>query len=110
MTTKITKRDIDEAFAVCDHQGDILLFFYRCMFPNWNDIEKLDGWPKCNDWTWKYISRKFMDFDHKHHPDVMRGGAWMNSGFSGADAEHLANFEFEDCGYVTLAIETCAAA
>jgi hypothetical protein len=83
-------------------QGDALVAIYRLVFDSdWDKIVKLDGWPACNKETWKVISKSFMEFDRVHHPDVLPGGAWMNSGFSSLDGEHLEDWQVRLCGIIT---------
>lgn len=65
------------------HQQEILLAFYHLAFPNWDDIVKIDSWPQVSEATWKYIHKRFADFDRRMHPDVLPGGAWgLGCGFS----------------------------
>jgi hypothetical protein len=67
------------------HQQEILLAFYRLAFPNWDDIVKIEGWPRVSEKTWLYICNLFRDFDRRMHPEVLPGGAWsLGSGFSSA--------------------------
>ena len=82
MIIKLQEDAVKALFEEHQHQSDVLLALYRMVFPDWDQIEKLDGWPRVNVWTWEQISKWFMAFDRVHYPDVMNGGAWMNSGFS----------------------------
>ena len=67
------------------HQAEVLLAFYHIAFPNWDDIVKIDSWPRVSETTWKYIWEKFAAFDRQFHPDVIPAGAWaLGSGFSSA--------------------------
>jgi hypothetical protein len=67
------------------NQHQLILTFYRLAFPNWDEIVKIDGWPRVSKSTGLYLAKKFMDFDRQMHPDVMPGGAWvLGSGFSTA--------------------------
>lgn len=75
-------------------QEEALIRMYRFVFPQeWDHIRKLHGSPIVNSKFWQYICLKFMDFDCKvtnprmrreggERRVVLRGGAWMNSGFS----------------------------
>jgi hypothetical protein len=79
---KLLPDKIDEFFEGKDHQADVLIELYKWVFPKWDDIESIDGWPKISEKTSLYICQKFMDFDKIHHPNVMNGGLWLNKGFS----------------------------
>jgi len=83
----IPKDRIDEIFKRNDecmvpHQATILVELYRMAIPEWDRVKKIDGWPIVSKKTNEYLFRKFMDFDWKHHKGVIRGGLWMNNGFS----------------------------
>jgi hypothetical protein len=91
LTVPLTEQMIDDIFeeAVNSnggyHQQKPLFAIYRAAFPEWDDIRKLNGFPKVSKHTWKYIWRKFADLDEIHHPECLKGGAWFNSGFGGED-------------------------
>jgi len=92
-------------------QGDALVAIYRLAFgSDWDRAVKVDGWPACNKETWKAISKLFMEFDRVHHPDVLPGGAWMNSGFSSLDGEGLEDWQVRLCGIITAEPEVASAA
>lgn len=88
-TIKVTKWQINEIFEKAGHQQDVVVGLYKLAYPDWDDIILIDGFPKCDRGMQKYIFDKFIDFDHKHHPNVIKGGLWMNNGFSTLDSEHL---------------------
>ncbi len=69
-------------FADLSHQAEVLIELYRLIFPDWERIVKLEGYPAINDHTWNEIGELFIAFDHLHHPDVFAGGCWMNRGFT----------------------------
>lgn len=73
---------IDSFFGFHNHQSDVWINLYRYVFPDWDNIKSIDGYPKISDETSNYIFKKFIEFDKIHHPNVMAGGLWMNSGFS----------------------------
>ena len=83
---KMTEKMIDECFDGKTTQADVIVSIYRIVFPRWDEIKKIDGWPRVNKRTWGYICTKFFAFDKAHHPNVMAGGAWMNSGFGSDDS------------------------
>ena len=69
-------------FADLNDQWEVLRALYTLIFPNWNEIIKLEGYPAINEQTWNEICELFIAFDHLHHPDVIAGGHWMNRGFT----------------------------
>lgn len=91
MRKKITKEFIDATFESCQHQTDVVITFYKFVFGNdvWDTIERLEGHPAIGEEANKYIFKKFFDFDKKHHPSVIPGGAWLNWGFSTYEAKSL---------------------
>lgn len=78
----ISGEEIDHIFASATHQFDYVVGLYKRLFPDWDAIELIDGYPACNDAFWKRISLKAQKFDEIHHPKVLPGGAWMNKGFT----------------------------
>ena len=89
-------------------QSDALIAIYKMVFPEWDQIASLDGWPKCNKTTWKAICSLFMEFDRAHHVDVMPGGLWMNNGFSSRDSDHLKDWEVEACPFTLAEVANAA--
>lgn len=81
-------------------QGEALIALYKMVFPNWDAIKTIDGWPKVNAKTWRHIATHFQDLDQEKHPEVIPGGLWMNSGFSTTegleDWEVLVDCEIEE--------------
>ena len=83
----ITSRDelksrIMAIFEKSNHQEQVLVGLYRMVFPDWDRISKIHGYPEAGDDLWKFICQQFQTFDRVHHPDCMAGGSWMNTGFS----------------------------
>jgi len=81
---RLSELQVKECIENAADQHEALVALYRMVFPHWDTIERLDGYPEVNDATWKAICRMFVEFDKVHHPDVMAGGLWLNCGFSGA--------------------------
>lgn len=73
---------IDKIFEESDHQGEAIIALYKIFIPEWEAVEKIKGWPSAGYKLSRLIWGKFMEFDRKHHPEVMAGGLWMNNGFS----------------------------
>lgn len=96
------KEAVTALFEKYNDQADVLVGIYKMVFPAWDNIEKIDGWPKCGKPLWIWVCDKFMDFDKKYHPHVFSGGIWMNNGFS-VD-ESLGDFEVSTEG-VTLTMK-----
>jgi len=64
------------------NQQDVVVDLYRIAVPDWDRIVKVKGHPQAGYDLNVFIFRCFMEFDRKHHPDVLPGGAWLNWGFS----------------------------
>ena len=84
---KSLKEDITRIFESHNkqeqpHQRNIIIDLYKMVFPDWDSIEKIKGYPECGPGLWEFICLQFQEFDKKHHPDVIPGGGWMNVGFS----------------------------
>lgn len=81
-TIKLDIEKVEELFIQYDNQYEVLLAIYKMVMPDWDDLESINGSPKVSLATWQEICSLFIDFDKKHHPEVLAGGIWMNSGFS----------------------------
>ncbi len=88
---------IDRIFESHTNQSDALVDIYKLVFPEWDDIEKVNGFPEAGAELWKYICRGFMEFDRKHHPDVFGGGIWMNTGFTSNTELDPWAISFDSC-------------
>jgi len=92
----LDKERVKVLFEKNTHQQDVLIELYRMAYPNYDQLSKIDGWPTINKKTWMTIASLFRDFDAKHHPEVMSGGCWMNTGFSTLDAaDDLQDWEVD---------------
>ena len=96
------KNQIKAIFERCEHQREAFVEIYRLVLPDWDKIEKVSGFPEAGNELWKFICRQFIEFDGIHHPDVFKGGLWMNNGFSSNGNLSPWEISFENCT-VTLA-------
>lgn len=76
---KLTKETIDEIFLVYQDQGEAVIALYRHVYPEWDDIELVGGYPKVSYATNEYIFGKFFELVGTHL------NVWFNSGFSCLD-------------------------
>ena len=97
INTEIFKDRIREIFKENDDQAEVLYLIYMLIFPDWDRISIVHGYPEAGNELWKFICREFISFDQTHHPNVFAGGIWMNNGFS--SNFNLAPYEisFENC-------------
>jgi hypothetical protein len=82
MSTENLKNYIAALFNNYDHQENVLIELCKLVFPEWDKISRIKGYPEVGNDIWLFICRLFQKFDQKHHPNCMPGGAWMNTGFS----------------------------
>lgn len=80
-TTLLDIKQIEHLFTQYDHQGEVLVQLYKTIYPDWDNIELIHGYPTVSTTTWEYICELFIDFDKEHHPGVMAGGIWLNTGW-----------------------------
>ena len=78
----ITQGQVEQIFASSTHQVEVVEALYRLVFPDYDDVAKINGFPEAGPKLSKLIWERFFEFDRKHHPEVMQGGRWMNNGFS----------------------------
>jgi hypothetical protein len=93
MRKTLNKEQIDAIFTSSNHQSEVCIALYRLAFSDWDQLKSIEGWPGIGKEAGLYITRRFMEFDRKHHPDVLNGGLWMNKGFSAHDGARLGPWE-----------------
>ncbi|KKL20872.1 hypothetical protein LCGC14_2451120 [marine sediment metagenome] len=86
-TVDLSKEQIEEVFRAAEanerpHQALYVVGLHEAVVPDWDRVERLLGYPRCNPLTWEFIMDLAKAFDCRHHSDVMAGGCWMNRGFS----------------------------
>ncbi len=88
---------LQEIFEQVDNQNSALVRIYQLLFPEWDRIKQIEGFPEVGQGLWKYICQLFIEFDRQYHPGVFHGGIWLNNGFS--SNENLDGWEisFESC-------------
>lgn len=73
---------LQEIFEQAAHQSSALIGLYKMLIPDWDRIDRLEGFPVVGREMWQYIANLFIDFDQRHHPKCFKGGLWLNNGFS----------------------------
>jgi len=72
---------LESLFENETHHADILIKVFKMVFPDWDNIKSVGGFPRISQKTNKWFFDKFIKFDKVHHPKVLNGGLWMNNGF-----------------------------
>lgn len=104
----LDKDAVIEVFATRVIQEDVLIDLFKMVYPDWDLIDKIQGYPVCNKWTSKRLTSMFMDFDREHHSHIMPGGLWMNFGFTSIpyefcpEPDRLADWQVAPCPHVTF--------
>jgi hypothetical protein len=78
-------RKLQQIFEQADHHDSALIALYKMLIPDWERIDRLEGFPVVGREMWQYIANLFIDFDQRHHPQCFKGGMWVNQGFSSND-------------------------
>jgi hypothetical protein len=91
------KRRILEVFTHNTNHQDVIVDLYKLVLPDWDQIQSLKGHPEVGMELALFICRKFQDFDRKHHPNCMEGGAWLNWGFSVNRSLEPWGISFDNC-------------
>jgi len=79
---RLKKELLEALFENHTHQTEVIVAIYNMVFPDWDKIKKIHGWPKISNMANEFFFDKFIAFDKKHHPNVFNGGLWLNNGFS----------------------------
>ena len=91
---------LQEIFETAEHQERALIALYRMLIPDWNRLERLEGFPVVGQEMWQYICQLFIDFDQKHHPRVLNGGLWIHAGFSSSADLEPWEISFDQCRFI----------
>jgi len=73
---------LQEIFEKSKHQDSVIVQLYKMLFPDWENIQRIEGFPEVGRALNEYIFNLFIEFDREHHPQCLNGGAWINHGFS----------------------------
>lgn len=90
-TVKLDKEQVQTFVLQAETESDAVVAIFRMVYPNFDEIKSVDGYPRCNTATWKQICRWMHDLteklnrDRRYDKQVMPGGAWVNWGFSCSD-------------------------
>ena len=91
------QQHLQEIFEESEHQSSVIVKLYKMLFPDWEKIQRIEGFPSVGKALDEYIFNLFIEFDREHHPECFNGGSWLNQGFS--SNEHLEPWEIslENC-------------
>lgn len=88
---------LQKIFETSEHQNSVLVKLYQMLFPEWNKIKRLEGFPMVGQALWDYICNLFIEFDRIHHPGSFNGGVWINQGFSASAKLDPWQISLEHC-------------
>jgi hypothetical protein len=77
----LSKGQIDLYFAQLTDPAEIVLALFGHVLPM-GKIEKTKGYCKAHPTTNHYIMSKFIGAKHDHTSTTLKGGLWLNYGFS----------------------------
>lgn len=84
-------------FEQAEHQEAALIGLYKMLIPDWDRIERLEGYPVVGREMWQYIANLFIHYDQEHHKQVFNGGLCVNTGFSSSGDLGPWEISFDQC-------------
>lgn len=78
----LPKERIEAIFASAQHQSEYVLALYRLAIPDFDNVIEVDGFPRAHPTVIDCVFALAIEFDRRHHPNVLPGGMWLNHGFS----------------------------
>jgi len=75
------KQRLEAIFDNSTSNKEALIAIYRLVFPDMDNIKKIEGHPVADQNLWTYIWRMFIQLDRKCHPQEFAGSIWINKGF-----------------------------
>ena len=91
------QQHLQEIFEESDHQNSVIVKLYKTLFPDWEKIQRIEGFPAVGKALDEYIFNLFIEFDREHHPECFNGGSWLNQGFSSNDRLEPWEISLENC-------------
>jgi len=91
---------LQQIFEQAEHQERALIELYRMVIPDWDRLERLEGFPLVGKEMWQYICQLFIDFDQKYHSRVLNGGLWIHAGFSSSADLGPWEISFNQCRFI----------
>ncbi len=88
---------LQKIFEESDHQDSVIVKLYKMLFPDWEKIQRIEGFPVIGQGLWDYICNLFIEFDRENHPGCFKGGLWVNNGFSSSDCLDPWMISLENC-------------
>ena len=82
---KLDRQAVNMVFQNAKNQGEYIIGLYRMVYPDWDRIVKVNGFPRVSDADGQHLFEQAIAFDRREHPDVLSGGGWLNNGFSVSD-------------------------
>jgi hypothetical protein len=96
-TIRDLQQHLQGIFEESEHQNSVMAKLYQLLFPDWKKIQRIEGFPEVGQALWDYICNLFIEFDREHHPECLKGGAWINQGFSSSYKLDPWEINLEDC-------------
>ena len=87
-TVTLNKDEVQAVVLQAESETKAVVAIFQMVYPNFDEIKSVDGYPHCNTATWKRICQWMQDLterlnkDRRYDKQVMPGGAWLNWGFS----------------------------
>jgi hypothetical protein len=94
------KKRLQEIFETSYNQQSALIDIYKIVFPDWERIKKIEGFPVVGCEMWEYICGLFIKFDREKHPEFLNGGLWLNTGFSSSPELGGWEISFQGCNVI----------
>ena len=96
-TIRDLQQHLQKIFEESDHQDSVMVNLYKLLFPDWEKIQRIEGYPEVGQGLWNYICNLFIEFDRKNHPECFKGGLWVNNGFSSSERLDPWMISLENC-------------
>lgn len=90
---KLNAEAVREYILSAEGETQAIERVFRLVYPNFDDIKSVNGYPVCNRATWLLICGFFrtltlrLNEQRGRMNQIMPGGAWLNWGFSSTDRE-----------------------
>ena len=91
---------LQSIFEKAEHQEAALIGLYKMLIPDWDKLDRLEGFPMVGQEMWRYIGNLFIHYDQEHHSKVFNGGLWLNNGFSSSEKLGPWDISLDRCNVI----------
>ena len=94
----LNKKMIDTIFENSENSNDATTKLYDIAFSGkFDDVMSVENWPTVSKHTTNYLFEKFIELDTYQESPYVKGGIWLNNGFSNDNTMNDWEIDISTC-------------